>query len=61
MKKVILRNKGGIGNQLFMYCAAKSIAINLNANLYIDNTTGFTNDYYRRSPGINYILNETLK
>lgn len=61
MKKIILRNKGGIGNQLFMYCTAKSIAINLNANLYIDNTTGFTNDYYRRSPGISYIINDTIK
>ena len=47
--KVIVRIKGGLGNQLFCYAAARRLAIANNAELVIDNKTGFKRDYkYRR-------------
>jgi hypothetical protein len=43
-RKVIVCLTGGLGNQLFMYAAARALAIKLEATLYIDNITGFKND-----------------
>lgn len=43
--KVITRIKGGLGNQLFCYAAARRLALVNNADLVIDNKTGFTRDY----------------
>ena len=40
-RKVILEAKGGLGNQMFQYAAAKSIAIDLGADLVIDDALGF--------------------
>lgn len=49
MKKVFVRIKGGLGNQLFCYAAARRLALNNNAELVIDNITGFERDYeYKR-------------
>lgn len=45
MNKVILRVKGGIGNQLFMYAAAKSFAIKNNCELVVDHNSGFEKDF----------------
>lgn len=53
MKKIVLRIKGGLGNQLFSYAAAKSLAVINNAELVIDDTTGFERDKYNRT----YCLN----
>ncbi len=54
-KKLIVRVKGGLGNQLFCYAVARSIALRNDAELIIDNTTGFLRDYeYRRSYSLNY-------
>lgn len=48
-KKVIVRIFGGIGNQLFCYAAARRLAFINNAELVIDNVSGFRYDYvYRR-------------
>jgi len=48
--KVIVRVKGGLGNQLFCYAAARRLAIANNAELVIDDFTGFVRDSkYRRS------------
>jgi len=48
--KIILRVKGGLGNQLFCYAAARSISIKNNAELIIDNISGFIRDVeYNRS------------
>lgn len=44
MKKVIVRIKGGIGNQLFMYAAARRLALVNNAKLVIDDVSGFVRD-----------------
>ena len=48
--KVIVRIKGGIGNQLFCYAAARRLALVNSAELVIDNVTGFVRDvaYARR-------------
>jgi len=42
--KVITRIKGGIGNQLFCYAAARRLALVNSAELVIDNLTGFVRD-----------------
>ena len=44
MKKVIVRIKGGLGNQLFCYAAARRLALVNNAELVIDDVTGFVRD-----------------
>ena len=47
--KVITRIKGGLGNQLFCYAAARQLALVNNAEIVIDNVTGFVRDrQYRR-------------
>lgn len=49
MNKIITRIKGGLGNQLFCYAAARRLAIVNNADLVIDDITGFVRDSsYRR-------------
>ena len=47
--KIIARIFGGLGNQLFCYVVAKSIALENNAELIIDNITDFKNDKYKRA------------
>jgi hypothetical protein len=47
--KVIARIRGGLGNQLFCYAAARRLAVVNNAELVIDDVTGFArDDIYRR-------------
>jgi len=47
--KIISRIKGGLGNQLFCYAAARRLALANNAELIIDDVTGFSRDHeYRR-------------
>lgn len=47
--KIISRIRGGLGNQLFCYAAARRLALFNNTELVIDNVTGFLRDYeYRR-------------
>lgn len=47
--KIIVRIKGGLGNQLFAYAAARRLALVNNAELIIDDVTGFSRDYqYKR-------------
>ncbi|MDA8130459.1 MAG: alpha-1,2-fucosyltransferase [Elusimicrobia bacterium] len=49
MGKVIIRIKGGLGNQLFCYAAARRLALANGAELVIDDVTGFVRDArYRR-------------
>jgi len=49
MNKVIARIKGGLGNQLFCYAAARRLALLNNAELVIDEVSGFIRDrLYRR-------------
>jgi Glycosyl transferase family 11 len=44
-RRVIVRIKGGLGNQLFQYAAARRLAIANDAELVIDHQTGFVRDY----------------
>jgi hypothetical protein len=53
-KKVIARIRGGLGNQLFCYAAARRLAVVNDAELVLDNTTGFVRD---REYGRKYMLN----
>ena len=53
-KKVITRIKGGLGNQLFCYAAARHLALITNAELVIDHISGFSRDKtYRRQYALN--------
>ena len=55
MKILIVKLTGGLGNQLFTYCAAKRLAHVNNAILKIDNISGFKNDFqYKRSYKLDY-------
>ena len=48
-RKIIARVKGGLGNQLFCYAAARRLALVNSAELVIDDVTGFVRDHnYRR-------------
>jgi len=47
-KKIIVRMKGGLGNQLFSYAAARRLAFVNNVELVIDDVTGFARDYQHR-------------
>jgi hypothetical protein len=49
MNSVVVRIKGGLGNQLFCYAAARRLALVNNAQLIIDDVSGFSRDsQYRR-------------
>ena len=49
MPKIITRIRGGIGNQLFCYAAARRLALVNNAELVIDDVSGFVRDHdYKR-------------
>lgn len=41
--------KGGLGNQLFMYAAARGLALRTGRTLYLDTKRGYTNDSFGRS------------
>ena len=50
MNKIIPRIFGGIGNQLFCYAAARRLALVNNAELVIDDVSGFVRDHtYQRN------------
>jgi len=44
-KKIYLYLTGGLGNQLFQYSAAKQLSIKNNAQLILDNKSGFVTDF----------------
>ena len=47
---IICRLKGGLGNQLFCYAAARRLAKYNNTELVMDSVSGFERDYlYQRS------------
>jgi len=50
MNKIVARIRGGLGNQLFCYAAARRLALVNDAELVIDDVTGFARDHeYRRN------------
>ena len=53
--KVILRLVGGIGNQLFSYAAARRLSVVNDAELVLDDVSGFVRDYdYQRHFQLDY-------
>lgn len=44
---IVLRVKGGLGNQLFCYAAARALSLRTGSELVLDTSTGFTRDYHR--------------
>jgi len=49
-RKVIVRLKGGLGNQLFCYAAARRLSLVNDTELVLDTVTGFEYDYvYQRT------------
>jgi hypothetical protein len=46
---LIVRLKGGLGNQMFQYAAAKALAVATKTDLKIDSVTGFRRDSYHRN------------
>ena len=47
-KKIVVMIKGGLGNQLFCFAAAKRLAVMNEAELVIDSISGFSNDFQHR-------------
>ena len=66
-KNIILRLSNEIGNQMFMYAAAFSIAKKMNRNLFIDDETAFLLKKNISSYGLNHfkitapIINNNFK
>jgi len=55
MNKIVARIKGGLGNQLFCYAASRRMALTNNAELAIDDVTGFIRDcQYSRKYALNH-------
>jgi hypothetical protein len=55
MNKVIVRIRGGLGNQLFSYAAARRVALANDSELVLDDVTGFVRDrQYRRQPALHH-------
>ena len=58
---VVARICGGLGNQLFIYAMAKSIALELNYNLQLDITSGYIVDKFNREYCLNkFNINSTI-
>jgi hypothetical protein len=56
VKKIIVRIQGGLGNQLFCYAAARRLALVNDAELVLDNVTGFARDRaYKRSYQLHHL------
>lgn len=53
-KIIVCRLFGGLGNQLFIYAAARRFSLQYGADLYLDDVTGFGDDtVYRRKFALN--------
>lgn len=47
--------KGGLGNQLFIYAAARALALRTGRALYLDTKRGYTHDTFGRSYRLNWL------
>ena len=55
-RKVVLEVKGGLGNQMFQYAAARSLSLDLKAELVIEKNLGFFLDReYKRKFELNQL------
>ena len=53
MSKVYVRVFGGLGNQLFIYAAARALSLRTNSNIYLEHRTGFKRDNFNRTYKLN--------
>ncbi len=60
MARIYYRNKGGIGNQLFIYFFAKALSLKFGKKIFVDNITGFRKDYYSRKPLVNSVISDSV-
>jgi hypothetical protein len=51
---VVARLQGGLGNQLFIYAAARRLSLKNNVPLKLDITSGYERDYYQRTYRLNH-------
>ncbi len=58
---IIARLKGGLGNQLFIYAAARGIASKHNISLKFDTKSGSQRDPYRRGISLLYHFNTNIE
>lgn len=49
---ITVQIRGGIGNQLFMYAMGRRLSLVNRVPLYLDISSGFQDDYFRRSYGL---------
>lgn len=55
---IIARQKGGLGNQMFIYAVSKALAVKNNTELALDTITGFKYDHlYKRKIEITFNIN----
>jgi hypothetical protein len=46
--KIVARVFGGLGNQMFIYAAARNLSLKTGLPIYLDVSSGFINDIYKR-------------
>lgn len=61
MGKIVLRLKGGLGNQLFIYALGASISKAFGKSIFYDLRTGFLKDDYQRVPRIKELNTEIIE
>jgi hypothetical protein len=47
-KKIIVRVRGGLGNQFFIYAFARSLSLTMDCKVLLETWTGFVKDDYKR-------------
>lgn len=60
MSYIYIRNKGGLGNQLFILNFGLLLSNKYKKKLIVDNSTGFIFDKYGRKPIINKLLGKSV-
>ena len=54
LNKIVARIFCGLGNQMFIYATARNLSLKTGLPLFLDVTSGYTNDFYKRSYSLYY-------